>query len=96
MALRKAFAESRLVEQADPAVDPVLVQRSFEIGVDGWLTMDVLPGIIRRSLDLVKLGERVFPSNAIMTYVAEGRCVASAPAASSKSTFSFHETQILR
>jgi len=95
-ALREACVGSRVVIQADPAVDPALIQRSFDIGVDAWIKMDALPGVLKRSLDLVMLGERVLPTKTIMTYVAERNSVGFASGAFPKCVFSRHEKEILR
>ena len=66
-------------------------------GADGFLTKDISPSALRHSLQLVMLGERIFPTGVALA-IAHGEAEAHLPPAppATRSGLSHRETQILR
>ena len=60
--LRSAYPEARIVVLAsDFAVDAL--REAMNAGADGYLMKDVSPEALLQSLELVMMGEKVFPTN---------------------------------
>ncbi|UEM07210.1 response regulator transcription factor (plasmid) [Skermanella rosea] len=60
--LRSAYPEARIVVLAsDFAVDAL--RDAMNAGADGYLMKDVSPEALLQSLELVRMGEKVFPTN---------------------------------
>jgi two-component system, NarL family, nitrate/nitrite response regulator NarL len=94
--LREAFPECRLVVQAEPDISPTWFANFVEVGVNGCLLMDISPEILRRSLDLVMLGERVFPVAIFMAHLQANRTGDGISQTASPNALSLPEAQVLR
>ena len=70
--LRQSWPRARLIIFADTASNPTLMIKSFEAGADGCVLLDIKPDVLRQSLDLIMLGERVFPSALLLKHLSQG------------------------
>lgn len=61
VSLKKSMPSSWIVVLAE-AMEPDQLARSFAAGVDGYLLEEISPEALLESLNLVMLGEKVFPS----------------------------------
>jgi len=94
-ALRECLPQARLIVFADTATDPSLLVSSMQAGADGYVLLDVKPDVLRQSLDLIMLGEHVFPVSILMNLLDQGGLVASEETRAG-STFSPRDEEILR
>jgi two-component system nitrate/nitrite response regulator NarL len=70
--LRECLPQTRLIVFADTATDPSLLVKSMRAGADGYVLLDVRPDVLRQSLELIMLGERVFPAAMLMNLLDQG------------------------
>jgi two-component system nitrate/nitrite response regulator NarL len=68
--IKEVFPQGRLVVIAE-AMKAEELALSFSAGVDGFLLADISPEALRESLQLVMLGEKVFPSRLVTLLCGE-------------------------
>jgi two-component system, NarL family, nitrate/nitrite response regulator NarL len=68
--MKRRFPDSRIVVLAE-AMKVEELALSFSAGVDGYLLAEISPEALRESLQLVMLGEKVFPSRLVTLLCGE-------------------------
>jgi len=75
--LRSACPKAKIVAYADADICPSRLMRSFETGLDGYVLPDVSAAVLDQSLQLVMLGEKVFPAECAIEWLTGGDNIAA-------------------
>ncbi|HYB09565.1 MAG TPA: response regulator transcription factor [Alphaproteobacteria bacterium] len=70
--LRSACPRAKIVAYADADICPSRLMRSFETGLDGYVLPDASAAVLDQSLQLVMLGEKVFPAECAIEWLTSG------------------------
>lgn len=94
-AVKSAFPESRIAVLT-ARTEPGCIVSAFAAGADGYLSRDISPPVLIGSLNMIMVGEKIYPT-ALLNMFAErdsGDRDTSAPYAGHR--LSYRETQVLR